>query len=52
MMPTPFVLTDAVVIRQKIKPTLITARKAIAPSVQIGISKDSTVQNNDTLKAK
>jgi hypothetical protein len=52
MMPTPFVLTDAVVIRQKIKPTLITARKAIAPSVQIGISKDSTVQNNDTLKAR
>jgi hypothetical protein len=52
MMPTPFVLTDAVVIRQKIKPTVVMNRKAVATYVQIGISKDSIVQNIDTLKAK
>lgn len=52
MMPTPFVLTDAVVIQQKIKPTVQLAPTAISAVPKMMISKDSTSQNIDTLKTK
>jgi Peptidase family M28 len=53
MMPKPFVLTDAVVIQQKIKPTLMkVVPKIKLPFSKLKIVKDSTVQNIDTLKIK
>ena len=52
MMPTPFVLTDAVVIKQKIRPTIPVAPKSVMPTSNIIIVKDSTAQNIDTLKTK
>ena len=52
MMPTPFVLTDAVVIQQKIKPTVQVAPTALSAVPKMMISKDSTSQNIDTLKTK
>ena len=52
MMPTPFVLTDAVVIQQKINPTVQLVAKELSVVPKTMISKDSTSQNIDTLKAK
>ncbi len=52
MMPTPFVLTDAVVIKQKIRPTIPSAPKTVLPTTNMIIAKDSTTQNIDTLKTK
>jgi hypothetical protein len=52
MMPTPFVLTDALVIQQKIKPTVQVAPTALSAVPKMMISKDSTSQNIDTLKTK
>ncbi len=53
MMPTPFVLNDAVVINQKIKPIPITKIPAIVQktkknNVQSPISNDSILKINDT----
>jgi hypothetical protein len=52
MMPTPFVLNDAVVIRQKIKPTIQSAPRSVLVAPKMIISKDSIAQNIDTLKTK
>ena len=52
MMPTPFVLTDAVVIQQKIRPTVQLAPTALSVDPKMLIVKDSTSQNIDTLKTK
>ncbi|TRX36710.1 M28 family peptidase [Flavobacterium restrictum] len=41
MMPTPFVLNDAVVIRKKIKPTPVVAAPLVIPAVLQPIAKDS-----------
>jgi hypothetical protein len=48
MMPTPFVLNDAVIIKQKIKPSPKTF-KPIAVNVENAITKDSLVVEKDSL---
>ena len=52
MMPTPFVLNDAVVIQQKIKPPVAMTPKIVSHSPAMEISKDSASQNIDSLKIK
>ena len=49
MMPTPFVLNDAVIVKQKIKPSAKTV-KPITVSVGNGIEKDSLVVEKDSLE--
>ena len=49
MMPTPFVLNDAVIIKQKIKPSPKTI-KPIAVNVVNVIQKDILVVKKDSLK--
>jgi hypothetical protein len=49
MMPTPFVLNDAVIIKQKIKPSLTTV-KPIDLNVENVIKKDSLVVEKDSLR--
>jgi hypothetical protein len=49
MMPTPFVTNDAVIIKQKIKPTAKMA-KPIAVNVGKAIQKDSLVVGTDSLR--
>jgi hypothetical protein len=49
MMPTPFVLNDAVIIKQKIKPALIVV-KPIAMKVGNTIQKDSVAVDKDSLR--
>ncbi len=52
MMPTPFVLSDAVVLQQKIKPTVVMSPKTVSYSPTIEILNDSLSQKIDTLKIK
>jgi len=53
MMPTPFVLNDAVVIKQKIKAsTKIIERKPIKYKLKFANKKDSLYLVKDSLKAK
>jgi hypothetical protein len=65
MMPTPFVLTDAVIIKQRIKPTLviqtakpISTESATQNTTIVATPINSTVQKkivliaNDTIKVK
>ena len=49
MMPTPFVLNDAVVIKQKIKPSSKTV-KPITVNVENGLENDSLLVNRDSLR--
>lgn len=49
MMPKPFVLTDAVVIQQKIKPSFPTAVKKYIPYPTTVILKDSITNEPDTV---
>lgn len=49
MMPTPFVLTDAVIIKQKIKPSKKTM-KPISLTIGKAIQKDSLVMEKDSLR--
>ena len=49
MMPTPFFLNDAVIVKQKIKPSAKTV-KPITVSVGNGIEKDSLVVEKDSLE--
>jgi predicted GTPase len=49
MMPTPFVLTDAVIIKKKIKPSPKTV-KPIVLNVGKAIQKDSVVIEKDSLR--
>ena len=49
MMPTPFVLNDAVIIKQKIKPSPKKV-KPIVLKVGNGIQKDSLVMEKDSLR--
>ncbi|MDI6048259.1 M28 family peptidase [Flavobacterium sp. XS2P24] len=51
MMPTPFVLNDAVVIKQKIKPTLVVVANALDTAIN-PVTKDSLTVVNDSLKVK
>jgi hypothetical protein len=50
MMPTPFVLNDAVTIRQKIKPSENKSEKSTPKTYPFTISKDSLQAVNDTIK--
>lgn len=50
MMPTPFVLNDAVVIRQKIKPSPVSVVNALEAAVSNSIIKDSLSVVKDSLK--
>ena len=52
MMPTPFVLNDAVVIRQKIKPSPVVVVNTLNPVVVNPIIKESATVVNDSLKAE
>ena len=51
MMPTPFVLNDAVVIKQKIKPTSVVVDNTLDQVIN-PIKKDSLTIVNDSLKVK
>jgi hypothetical protein len=50
MMPTPFVLNDAVVIRQKIKPSPVVVINALEAAITNHIIKDSLTVVKDSLK--
>ncbi|PWA06620.1 peptidase M28 [Flavobacterium psychrotolerans] len=51
MMPTPFVLNDAVVIKQKIKPTAVAVKKTVLKNIpKFVVKKDSLIVVTDTLK--
>ena len=52
MMPTPFVLNDAVVIKQKIKPTPVVLTNPLDIAIANPIVKDSLTVVNDSLKVK
>jgi hypothetical protein len=52
MMPTAFVLNDAVVIKEKIKPSPVVIVNALNNRVVTPIVKDSLTVTNDRLKAK
>ncbi len=52
MMPMPFVLTDAVVIQQKIKPTAISPVRKFVPYPSAEILRDSVSQTIDTVTAE
>lgn len=52
MMPTPFVLNDAVVIRQKIKPTPKVVAPFVNPSLVQPILRDSLAVVKDSLEPK
>ncbi len=52
MMPTPFVLNDAVVIKQKIKPTPVVLTNPLDITIANPIVKDSLTVVNDSLKVK
>ncbi|RKS15856.1 peptidase M28-like protein [Flavobacterium sp. 120] len=51
MMPTPFVLNDAVVIKQKIKPTPVVVANALDTAIN-PMTKDSLTVVKDSLKVK
>jgi len=51
MMPTPFVLNDAVVIRQKIKPSAVVAKTVLKNPVVYRAIKDSLTIIKDSLSA-
>lgn len=51
MMPTPFVLNDAVVIKQKIKPTPVVVANALDTAIN-PMAKDSLTVVKDSLKVK
>jgi hypothetical protein len=51
MMPTPFVLNDAVVIRQKIKASPVVVVNALDPAIN-PVNKDSLTIVKDSLKVK
>ncbi|MES2853931.1 MAG: M28 family peptidase [Bacteroidota bacterium] len=51
MMPTPFVLNDAVVIKQKIKPTPVVVANALDTAIN-PMAKDSLTVAKDSLKVK
>jgi hypothetical protein len=53
MMPTPFVLNDAVVIKQKIKPSpVVVDEQAINPKIESIVKKDSLTVVKDSIKVK
>jgi hypothetical protein len=52
MMPTPFVLNDAVVIRQKIKPTPKMVAPVVNPALLKPILKDSLAVVKDSLRVR
>ena len=52
MMPTPFVLNDAVVIKQKIKPTPVVLTNPLDAAITYPVIKDSLTVVNDSLKVK
>jgi hypothetical protein len=52
MMPTPFILNDAVVIRQKIKPTPKVVEPIVAPGLLQPVPKDSLAVVKDSLRVK
>ena len=52
MMPTPFVLNDAVVIRQKIKPSPVVVINALEAAITNHIIKDILTIVKDSLKVK
>ena len=52
MMPTPFVLNDAVVIKQKIKPTPVVLTNPLDTAITYPVIKDSLTVVNDSLKVK
>ena len=51
MMPTPFVLNDAVLIRQKIKPTAVEVLYPVNTDLVIPVVKNSLIVIKDSLKA-
>ena len=52
MMPTPFILNDAVVIRQKIKPTPKVVEPIVAPGLLQPVLTDSLAVVKDSLRVK
>ncbi|MFV8325643.1 M28 family peptidase [Flavobacterium sp. ZS1P14] len=52
MMPTPFVLNDAVVIKEKIKPSPIVILNALDSGIANPVVKDSLTVAKDSLKVK
>ena len=52
MMPTPFVLNDAVVIKQKIKPTPVVLTNPLDAAITYPVIKDSLTVVKDSLKVK
>jgi hypothetical protein len=48
MMPTPFVLTDAIVLKQHIKPSAVLVEKPIAPVIQKPIRRQKIAAIIDT----
>jgi hypothetical protein len=52
MMPTAFVLNDAVVIKEKIKPSPIVVVNALSTGIITPVMKDSLVVAKDSLKVK
>ena len=52
MMPTPFVLNDAVVIRQKIKPSPVVVANTLNPAVVNPVVKERAAIVKDSLKVE
>ena len=52
MMPTPFVLNDAVVIRQKIKPSPVVVANTLNPAVVNPVVKERVAIVKDSLKVE
>ena len=52
MMPTPFVLNDAVVIKQKIKPSPVVVANKLDTTIAYPVIKDSLTVVKDSLKVK
>ena len=52
MMPTPFVLNDAVVIKQKIKPSPVVVANTLDTAIAYPVIKDSLTVVKDSLKVK
>jgi len=52
MMPTPFVLNDAVVIKQRIKPSPVVTAKTLNNGIVSAVMKDSLAIAKDSLIVK
>ena len=52
MMPTPFVLNNAIAIKQKIKPTTKVSEQPVTRNLNFRVKKDSPTVINDTVKPK